>query len=405
MNAVVRWRWGVGLAACVVTVPMRAQVSQRDSAGISITSSASPSRPADAVVLASSPRVVISARTDGGIRLQSIQHVAVLSDSRIVVADAETGQLHYFSNTGTLLFSRAGLGTGADQIPGMRIVRRTVGDTVAISTGRTAVVRYDGTGSRVDTGVTPAPSGPPRQIVADVLASGHHVVAALGPMEERPRGHIWVASLPLALRAPSAATTVDLGAQPMTEMEQTSSGPSPRWLSPVGVITGSTSHVYVGFGSRYEVRAYGLDGALQLIIRRAWTPIPISDADWETWVIEWSKRWITSSGEQRIRDVQAMRDAPWADTLPAFSQLLADRVGRVWVRRAHWQDAIAAGSLTDMPVVPSEWSVFDERGVWLYDVTMPANFQAFEIGRDYVAGRMVTDKQQVAAVFQLVPSR
>ena len=84
MNAVTGWLFVTALAASVLTVPVNAQVSQKDSAGIRITVSASPSRPADAVVLASSPRVVIGARTDGDVRLQSIRHVAVLSDGRIV---------------------------------------------------------------------------------------------------------------------------------------------------------------------------------------------------------------------------------------------------------------------------------------------------------------------------------
>lgn len=96
---------------------------------------------------------------------------------------------------------------------------------------------------------------------------------------------------------------------------------------------------------------------------------------------------------------------PCAETLPAFSQLLADRVGRLWVRRVHWRDAVAAGSLTGMPVVPSEWSVFDDRGVWLYDVTMPAYFEPFELGPDYVAGRLRKGTQQLAAIFALITPR
>jgi hypothetical protein len=191
----------------------------------------------------------------------------------------------------------------------------------------------------------------------------------------------------------------------MSEMEQTASGPTTRLLSPIGVLTSSATRVYYGFGSRYEIRAYALDGTLQSIIRRKWTPVPISDADWETWVVEWSKRWVTSTGEQRTRDVQDVRESPWADELPAFSQLMMDRTGRLWVRAAHWQDAIAAGSFMDMPVVPSEWSVFDTRGAWLYDVLMPSYFEPFEIGADYVAGRMIRDGRELAAVFELIRAK
>jgi hypothetical protein len=41
--------------------------------------------------------------------------------------------------------------------------------------------------------------------------------------------------------------------------------------------------------------------------------------------------------------------------------------------------------------VPSTWSVFDVRGRWLGDVRMPAGFQPFEIGTDYVTGIRRTD--------------
>lgn len=51
------------------------------------------------------------------------------------------------------------------------------------------------------------------------------------------------------------------------------------------------------------------------------------------------------------------------------------------------QDAIGGGSLTDLPAVPSQWSVFDPAGGWLGDVEMPANFQPYEIGADYVVGK------------------
>ena len=38
------------------------------------------------------------------------------------------------------------------------------------------------------------------------------------------------------------------------------------------------------------------------------------------------------------------------------------------------------------PLVPSVWSVFDNTGRWLGDVTMPARFMPHDIGRDYILG-------------------
>ena len=96
-----------------------------------------------------------------------------------------------------------------------------------------------------------------------------------------------------------------------------------------------------------------------------------------------------------------MREEPWAEELPAFSQFIVDLSGRLWVRGAHWQDAIGAGSLTDIPAVPSTWSVFDVRGRWLGDVRMPAGFQPFEIGTDYVTGIRRTDGANQLVIYDL----
>jgi hypothetical protein len=178
-----------------------------------------------------------------------------------------------------------------------------------------------------------------------------------------------------------------LGAFPYLVFEQGATNPSPPWLSAQPVFAAGNDRFYGGFGDRYEIRAFSADGRLQSIIKRAWKPTPVTADDWETWVVEWSKLWVKTTGAERERDVQKVRDEPWAETLPAFCEFLVDRTGRLWVREAHWQDAIAAGSLTDLPAVPSNWSVFDTRGRWLGDVTMPANFQALEIGGDYVAGK------------------
>jgi hypothetical protein len=184
-------------------------------------------------------------------------------------------------------------------------------------------------------------------------------------------------------------------------MEQVSSGPTPIWLSSVGVFAASGDRFYAGFGDRYQIRVYASDGKLQSIIQRAWTPTAITADDWERWVVEWSKLWVRTTGAERERDIQKVRESPWAEANPAFSQFIVDRSGRLWVREAHWQDAIAAGSLDDLPAVPSVWSVFDSRARWLGDVSMPTGFLPFEIGTDYVTGILRVDNVNHVAIYEL----
>src|SRR5678815_3547295 len=81
---------------------------------------------------------------------------------------------------------------------------------------------------------------------------------------------------------------------------------------------------------RYQIQVYGSNGKLRSIIRRAWTPTPITADDWERWVVEWSKLWVRTTGAERERDIQKVRESPWAEENPAFSQFIVDRGGRLW---------------------------------------------------------------------------
>jgi hypothetical protein len=65
----------------------------------------------------------------------------------------------------------------------------------------------------------------------------------------------------------------------------------------------------------------------------------------------------------------------------------------------HWQDAIGAGSLSDIPAVPSTWS-FDVRGRWLGDVNMPTGFQPLRSDRT-TSGIMRTDGVNQVVVYDL----
>jgi len=222
-----------------------------------------------------------------------------------------------------------------------------------------------------------------------------------GQIPPHPIGSRWTESLSLSLVTDSSSTRRELGTLPYLEMEQVSSGPTPIWLSSVGVVAATDDRFYAGFGNRYQIQVYGSDGKLRSIIRRAWTPTPITADDWERWVVEWSKLWVRTTGAERERDIQKVRESPWAEENPAFSQFIVDRGGRLWVREAHWQDAIAAGSLLDSPAVPSVWSVFDSRGRWLGDVSMPTGFLPFEIGTDYVAGILRADGVNHVTIYGL----
>lgn len=404
MRALAHRLVAVATAGAMSAPPLFAQ-SSRDSAGVRIVENTRPAwSDAERLSLAAKPRIAIGNTTDSAYRFRQVHGVMLLTDGRIAVADGGSLQLRMFSPQGRFLSASAGKGTGAGEILNMHWVRRLRGDTIAINSGLSTITLYSSTGQFVRAADLPprgdARSANPFLLVA-LLNSERGVAAALPNPAPRAIGTRWTDSLALKLVTASNQSMRDVGTLPYIELQQGSTGPSMVWLSAGGVFAGGDDRFYAGFGDRYAIRVYTGDGKLQSIIRRAWTPAPITPDDWEHWVVEWSKLWVKTTGAEREREVQQVRESPWAEELPAFTQFIVDLSGRLWVRGAHWQDAIGAGSLADTPAVPSTWSVFDVRGRWLGDVEMPARFQPFEIGTGYVTGVMRADGVNQVVIYDL----
>jgi hypothetical protein len=404
MRPLANWLVGVGTTAAMFSLPLSAQAT-RDSAGVLIVENTRPAwSDSERLRLASKPHLAFGNDTDSAYRFRQVRGVMLLSDGRIAVADGGSLQLRMFSAQGRFLSASGGAGNGPGQPSNMHWVRRLRGDTIAIGSGLSTLALFSNTGQFVRATALPSPGEDRRArplLLVTVLNNGFRVAAQLRDPTPRSTGSRWADSLAFKLFTESNDIARDLGTFPYIELEQVSSGPTPPWLSAIGVFVGADDRFYAGFGDHYAIRVYAGDGTLQSIIRRSWTPVPVTPDDWEQWVVEWSKLWVKSTGAERERDIQKVREEPWAEVLPAFSEFIVDRTGRLWVREAHWQDAIGAGSLTDIPAVPSTWSVFDVRGRWLGDVSMPANFQPFEIGTDYVTGRMRTDGVNQVVIFAL----
>ena len=403
VRALARWTMCAATAVATFVPPLHAQAT-RDSAGVRIVENARPAwSDRERLALAAKPRLLIGDATDSAYRFRQVRGVMLLADGRIAVADGGSLQLRLFSPQGRFLSAGAGRGSGPGQLLNMHWVRRLKGDTIAINSAFSSAALYSRTGQFVRTAEFSRRVVPPARpfLLVALLHGGLGVVTELPAVAPHPTGSRWTESLSLQLATDSSSPPRELGTVPYLEMEQTNSRPTPIWLSSIGVFAASDDRFYAGFGDRYQIRVYASDGTLRSIIRRAWTPTPITNDDWEHWVVEWSKLWVRATGAEREREIQQVRESPWAEENPAFSQFLVDRSGRLWVREAHWQDAIAAGSLADVPAVPSVWSVFDVRGRWLGDVGMPTGFLPFEIGPDYVTGIVRADGVTRVAIYDL----
>ena len=393
------------LQALTVAASTQAQTA-RDSAGIRIVDNPRPLwKPAEVLRLSDAPTLVVGYKASPEYTFGRIRQVTRMSDGRIFVADGASMQLRFFDARGVFLSAAAGKGEAPGQLRDMGLVRVLRGDTIAVGVGLSDGALFTPQGQYMRTLNTPRADGggPPRAIMMDMLSNATRVMMPLSNPAPRAPGTEWTDSVNFSLVGTDHNVIRDLGRLPyMVFVQENAKSYTYPWLSSIAVTAASAEHFYFGFGDRYAVNVYSPSGQLQSIFRRAWTPIPVTPADWENWVVEWSKLWIKSTGDSARKKMQELRDAPYAFTMPAFSQFIPDRIGRLWVREAHYQDAISAGSLTDPPVVPSKWSVFAAKGVWLGDVTMPKDFQPYDIGADYVLGKQYVDGVSKVVQYALI---
>jgi hypothetical protein len=123
------------------------------------------------------------------------------------------------------------------------------------------------------------------------------------------------------------------------------------------------------------------------------------------------ERWIQEAGLHLVERTErstslgsfpVLEQDTYAETVPAFSQMIVDAAGRLWVREPNLADAPGCGCLNELPAGSSTWSVFDAQGRWLGDVEMPRRFRPFEIGVDYILGRTRSeDDVPLVALYRL----
>jgi len=136
--------------------------------------------------------------------------------------------------------------------------------------------------------------------------------------------------------------------------------------------------VYVAFGDEYQIREYATAGDLRSLIRLARPKLPVTPDDIRRW--EEERLGPDASEAQRRRTRRRVADMPTPETFPAFSGLVVDRLGNLWVE--HYR---RPGEAT------VRFDVFDGDGVYRGVVTIPDGVEVMEIGDDYVPGRWMDD--------------
>ena len=136
--------------------------------------------------------------------------------------------------------------------------------------------------------------------------------------------------------------------------------------------------VIVAPTDHYELRAYRPDGSLARLVRREHDVRSPTEADLDSYRTN-RLRMVADQPPELTRIFAAALDAlPLPESFPAISAIEVDLLGNLWVREYNLpEDGDRA-----------LWTAFDSEGVVMGFVETPPGLIIYEIGEDYILGKM-----------------
>ena len=363
----------------------------RDSAGILITENA---RPPDGSRLAwrigPEPTVSIGAvRGEEPYMLHSIRSAIRMRDGRIVVANGGAHDVRVFTATGTHLVSWGGKGEGPGEFRNLSWVAPWAGDSIVTWDGSPGRLLFFDARGNLGRSVN-LPRSFPRPLA--VREDG-----TILTVRQRERERLTIVEIRDRDGGLHSSVGTYLNSDWIDAMGAYGSEPVVPAFSQELVTAKWRDLIVATWNKPYEIKAFGADGNLARIIRREHLPVAPTEADRPAFLAEQMALYRTSVNsagdpmpeaylQAEIRPF--LESAPLAEHFPAFSTILVDGAGHLWVREY------------DLPreenPVPL-WTVFDPDGRVLGFVETPEGLDILQIGEDFILGR-VKDEFEVEYV-------
>ena len=304
---------------------------------------------------------------------------ARLPDGRIMVANRGSSEVRVFDASGSHLVSWGGQGEGPGEFMSLSHVAQWPGDSVvAWYSPGLGISVFDSRGNYgrsfgLQSGEE-APGRRPRPIVARTDGT----ILSIKDPEDADTAvvEIWDAD---------GALSASLGTHPSTPVIVTTNERGYKELKPIAygrrLVRGLWGDlIVVSPTDRYEIRAFRADGTLARIVRRDHDLRAPTQADLEPYIEE-QVGMVSSSPELPEGFADEMRkslaETPLAKTFPAFSTILSDAAGNLWVREYDFPREERPAPL---------WTVFDPEGRVLGFVETPKGLRVGQIGEDYILG-------------------
>ena len=381
-------------------VPVRGpgpvEYGTRDSAGVVVTEN---HRPPDGSRLGwtTSPAPVVSVGTQEGEaegQLYRVRNATKLPDGRIVVANSGSQELLVFDSNGDRVAAWGGLGEGPGEFEALGRVAAWRGDSIIASdTYQFRVSVFDANGVHGRTTALPGAVGGFMNRVLGAMADQGPSHVMLAPVSDsllltwnspigmsgfQRQGHVF------EVKRPAGDLLASLGEyQGPQTYTATVDQDNVMVFIPIRHPFGHTTEWavwgdLVAFGRTeiYEVRAFRADGSLARIVRRDHEAGAPTRAELDARLEE-----VILQGRPDVREhlQTVVADVPMVETFPAFGRVLGDALGYLWV--AEFRRPGDDPSRT-------AWTVFDSEGAAQGFVDTPGNLEVYEIGADYLLGRV-----------------
>ena len=378
-----------GLLPLAYTPAAAQRTTTRDSAGITIVHTSRPATPRRAFALSPKPTVHIAGRNDVLEYLFSPNVVAVarLSDGRFVVGDQWSFNVRIYGADGRYQRTFGSMGGEPGQLGVMTRIFIMPADTIAIVDGRIHLFTPEGKFIRVESMGTQGMTPLSRLGDGDWITrrgTGRDSVRVFRVSRTATGASPADTGLRLAVYDPRDASLGTAGAYVPNMM-----GSTP--FLPQVVIAGLPNGFLLGDGKAMEILDYSANGRLRRIIR-ADVDLTLTETDKERYR---QSELAGKQGDARAAVEARLASVTWPKTIPAFQRMLVDPSGRIWA-----QGYLRANH------VPLEWTVFDPAGKMLGTVEVPVGFRLFEVGTDYILGRLRDPSGQAhIQLYSLLPAR
>lgn len=349
--------------------------------------------------------------TSGSYEFSRIVGARRQSTGHLLVADEASAELREFGGNGSFLGYLLRRGRGPREIDH---VHRSfgVGDTMVVAEGRVAVHV-----------VVPGPGEPKRVVLPEfdgwmrgppLGATGSTGVVltlttttSAGGRTDMPLGDsVTVAHYHLGDSAVTRVASVPL--PPRFGIPGSATASRPYGFSPRLSLAADAERICVASAVGFQVACHDATGKVLVQVVRAVPARPVTAsarrAFRDAMLRERGPGSRLTAGSLGAYRRQVAAAARFADRLPEISQLLLGARSELWVRRYEMEDGLSSSEIR-FHRVPSRWSVFDAKGEWIADCTMPPRFTPVQVSRDHVLG-VAADEDDVESVvlFPLVRS-